>query len=189
MSQHLVKKASLAALLTASLFSTQVLAAPDAIVETNIGKFTIALDAEKAPITVQNFIDYAKAGTYNGTIFHRVIPGFMAQGGGFTPDMTKVPTKAPIKNEASNGLKNVTASVAMARTSAPNSATNQFFINFKDNSFLDYTPSNPGYAVFGHVTEGFSVVQEMATKPTTMKGMYRDVPVETIVINKVTIQE
>ncbi|MGB2079169.1 MAG: peptidylprolyl isomerase [Vibrio sp.] len=178
-----------ATLVACSLFSVNVLAAPSAIVETNLGEFTIELNQEKAPISVQNFISYAKAGSYNGTIFHRVIPGFMAQGGGFTQEMQRIDVKAPIKNEADNGLKNDQATVAMARTSAPDSATSQFFINFKDNDFLNHSASNAGYAVFGKVTQGFDVVEKMATIPTTMRGMMRDVPSEVIQIKNVTIKE
>lgn len=183
------KKIYLACLTGLSLFTTSVMAAPTAEVETNLGSFTIELNQEKAPITVENFISYANEGAYKNTVFHRVIPGFMAQGGGYTQEMQKIDVKAPIKNEASNGLKNVKASVAMARTSAPDSATSQFFINFRDNDFLNYSASNPGYAVFGKVTDGFDVVEKMATVPTTMQGMMRDVPSEAITIKNVTIKE
>ena len=136
-----------------------------ATIETSMGTITVELDDAKAPITVKNFIDYAQAGHYDGTIFHRVIDGFMIQGGGFTKDMNQKETRAPIKNEAANGLKNVRGTLAMARTMIVDSATSQFFINLVDNEFLDYRGPDPrmfGYAVFGKVTDGMEVVDRIA---------------------------
>lgn len=159
---------------------------------TSQGAFVIQLDHLKAPVSAANFVDYVKSGFYNGTIFHRVIPGFMAQGGGFDSSFAQKDTKAPIKNEADNGLKNKRGTLAMARTNDPNSATAQFFINYKDNSFLDHTsptPSGWGYAVFGEVIEGMDVVDEMAKQPTGNRGMHQDVPKTDIVIEKAEIIE
>jgi len=159
--------------------------------ETTQGNFVLQLDKAKAPVTVENFLSYVKEGFYDGTIFHRVIPGFMAQGGGFTTDYKQKPTKAPIKIEADNGLPNKRGSVAMARTSDPNSATAQFFINFIDNSFLNYKSSTPqgwGYAVFGEVVEGLDVVDGFGKTPTGPAGPFpTDVPKTPIVINKATV--
>ncbi len=152
---------------------------------TGIGDVVIQLDADKAPETSKNFVAYTKDGFYDGTVFHRVIPGFMAQGGGFSTDFTQKTTKDPIKNEADNGLKNTLGTVAMARTNDPHSATSQFFINLKDNSFLDYKSSTPqgwGYTVFGKVIEGMDVVEKMATIPTGSKNGHQDVPQTDIVI-------
>jgi peptidyl-prolyl cis-trans isomerase A (cyclophilin A) len=164
-------------------------AAPVAVFDTTLGEFAIDLNTEKAPGTVANFLKYVEDGSYAGTIFHRVIPGFMAQGGGFDADMQRRPSYAPIVNEANNGLSNKTATIAMARTSNPDSATRQFFINYQDNRFLDYTPSNAGYAVFGKVIRGFDVIKEMAIKPTKRLGHYSDVPVTPIVIKKVYLED
>ena len=172
------------------LVSVSVWAGPKVNVETTLGDFTIELNQEQAPISVANFLKYVEDGSYKGTIFHRVIPGFMAQGGGFDQDMNKQAAYAPIKNEGSNGLKNDTATIAMARTNAPDSATRQFFINFSDNDFLNAkggNPGNPGYAVFGTVTEGFDIVQKMATIPTKRIGRMSDIPADPIIINKVTL--
>lgn len=160
--------------------------------QTNKGVITLELDGDKAPDTVANFVAYANAEHYDGTVFHRVIPGFMIQGGGFDADMNQKPTNAPVKNEAENGLKNVTGSIAMARTNDPHSASSQFFINLKDNVFLDHTAPNPrgwGYAVFGKVTDGMAVVQSIETVPTGNRSGHQDVPVEAVVIEKVTIGE
>ncbi|PMH41149.1 peptidyl-prolyl cis-trans isomerase [Vibrio sp. 10N.286.49.B3] len=168
-------------------FSVTTWAAPSVNVETTLGSFTIELNQEQAPITVANFLKYVEDGTYVGSQFHRVIPNFMAQGGGFDADLNRLKTYAPIKNEAYNGLKNNQATVAMARTNNPDSATNQFFINFNNNNFLDADQRPPGYAVFGKVTQGFEVVQSMATKPTGRKNGMADVPVEPIIITKVTL--
>jgi len=160
--------------------------------DTNHGTITLELDADKAPNTVANFLTYAKEGFFDGTIFHRVISNFMIQGGGFTEDMTQKPTHDPIQNEANNGLPNVNGSIAMARTGDPHSATAQFFINVKDNDFLNFsgeTPQGWGYAVFGKVTEGMDVVEKIKAVPTTTKGPYQDVPQEPVIIEKVTIVE
>ena len=161
-----------------------------AIIETSKGTITLSLNDEKAPETVQNFIQYAKDGHYDGTVFHRVIDGFMIQGGGFTKDMQQKPTREPIRNEAMNGLKNRRGTIAMARTMVVDSATSQFFINLVDNGFLDFqmpTAQGFGYAVFGEVTDGLEVVDAIAKVPTGCVGPYQDVPVEPVVIEKVTI--
>jgi peptidyl-prolyl cis-trans isomerase B (cyclophilin B) len=159
--------------------------------ETTLGAFVVQLNAAKAPVTVENFLTYVKEGHYDGTIFHRVIPGFMAQGGGYTADFKQKPTHRPIKNEADNGLLNKRGTIAMARTPDPNSASSQFFINYVDNAFLDYkspTPQGWGYAVFGEVVEGMNVVDEMAKIPTGPGGpMPSDVPEKPIVVNKATV--
>ena len=157
---------------------------------TSKGLITLELDAEKAPVTVANFIEYVNSGHFDGTIFHRVIPGFVIQGGGLESGMKEKPTQAPIENEADNGLKNVTGSICMARTNDPHSATSQFFINLKDNQFLDHTEKSPqgwGYAVFGQVTDGMDVVEAIAAVQTGNAGFHQDVPVEDIVVEKVTI--
>ncbi|MEW8624846.1 MAG: peptidylprolyl isomerase [Candidatus Thiodiazotropha sp.] len=158
--------------------------------KTSMGDITLSLDQEKAPKTVENFLQYVRDGFYDGTIYHRVIKDFMIQGGGFTADMKKKKTREPVENEAKNGLKNKKGSIAMARTSAPHSATAQFFINHKDNSFLDY-PSRDGwgYAVFGKVTEGMDVVNAIAEQPTGVNSGMRDVPRSTVTIEKVSIVE
>lgn len=162
---------------------------PTFLIKTSSGDIKIELDAEKAPKSVANFIDYANSGHYNGTIFHRVIDNFMIQGGGFTTDLSQKPTKAPIAIESDNGLKNKRGTLAMARTSDPNSATSQFFINVKDNEFLDFRGKNSrdyGYTVFGRVVDGMDVVDTIKKVKTTSKGMYQDVPVETVEIISVT---
>ena len=157
------------------------------VMNTSKGDITLELDAEKAPQSVENFLAYADAGFYDGTIFHRVISGFMIQGGGLDPDMTKKATRDPVQNEAKNGLKNLRGTVAMARTQAPHSATAQFFINHKDNANLDYPSFDGwGYAVFGRVTDGMDVVDAIAAAPTTTRAGRRDVPQETILIESVT---
>jgi cyclophilin family peptidyl-prolyl cis-trans isomerase len=160
-------------------------------IETNKGAIDLELDAEKAPISVANFVAYAKAGFYEGTIFHRCIPGFMIQGGGMTEDMSpKKGGKPPIQNESKNGLKNALGTIAMARTNDPQSATSQFFINVKDNTSLDYPSFDGwGYAVFGAVTKGMDVVEAIVKAPTTSKGYNKDVPAETVTITKVTVAE
>ena len=156
---------------------------PKIRLQTSLGDIVVELDSKAAPLTVKNFLRYVEEGGFDGTIFHRVIPDFMIQGGGFTPDMQQKQTHAPIINEASNGLKNNRGTVAMARTNNPNSATCQFFINLKNNDFLNYTgPNNPGYAVFGKVVEGMEIVDKTAQVQTTTKGMMADVPVTPIVI-------
>ena len=155
---------------------------------TNHGKITIELDADKAPKTVENFLSYVKSGHYDGTIFHRVINGFMIQGGGFEPGMKQKACGEPIDNEAANGLTNDEYTVAMARTSDPHSATAQFFINVKDNDFLNYDgPDNWGYCVFGKVTEGTDVVDAIRKVRTGTKGFHGDVPVEDVIIEKAEI--
>ncbi|MBP1150197.1 MULTISPECIES: peptidylprolyl isomerase [Methylocaldum] len=165
--------------------------APQVRLETNLGDVVLTLDSAKAPATVENFLTYVKEGHYDGTIFHRVIPNFMAQGGGYTEDFKQKPTRPAIKNEADNGLKNKRGTIAMARTPDPHSATSQFFINFVDNAFLDYksaTPQGWGYSVFGEVTEGMDVVDKMAKIPTGSGGpMASDVPQTPIIIEKATI--
>jgi len=151
---------------------------PVVVFETSLGAIEIELDPEKAPITAQNFLAYVDSGFYDGTIFHRVIPNFMIQGGGFDAKMSQKPTRAAIKNEADNGLKNGRGTVAMARTAVVDSATAQFFINVKDNDFLNHGGRDFGYAVFGHVTQGMDVVDKIAA----VKTGAQDVPVETVLI-------
>lgn len=159
------------------------------LMKTTLGDITIELDETNAPITTTNFLRYVDDNFYNGTIFHRVIKGFMIQGGGFTADMNQKPTESPIKNEASNGLKNQKYSIAMARTSDINSATSQFFINTVDNDFLNFRAPNPaayGYAVFGHVIEGFETVDKIEQVLTGTRGYFQDVPKTAVVITSVT---
>lgn len=154
---------------------------------TSMGAMTLELDQEKAPISTANFVKYVEKGYYNGTIFHRVIGNFMIQGGGFTKDMQQKNTDAPIKNESTNGLKNDIYTVAMARTGVRDSATSQFFINVKNNDFLNYSGENPqgwGYAVFGKVTEGMDIVDKIKAVATRNMGPHGDVPVEPIIIEK-----
>ena len=156
-------------------------------IKTNLGSFTLGLDEEKAPISSKNFKDYVEKDFYNGTIFHRVIDGFMIQGGGFDLDMSQKETDSPIKNEASNGLKNEKYTVAMARTSIPDSATSQFFINTSNNSFLDYPGQDgAGYCVFGKVTEGFDIVDKINSVQTGSNNGHQDVPVEPVIIEEVS---
>jgi peptidyl-prolyl cis-trans isomerase B (cyclophilin B) len=157
---------------------------------TNFGTITLELDADKAPVTVQNFLDYVNAGHYDNTVFHRVINGFMIQGGGFEPGMKQKPTGEQIKNEADNGLKNKKGTIAMARTQAPHSATAQFFINVADNDFLDFRSQDIqgwGYCVFGHVTEGMDVVDAIRAVRTGSSGFHQDVPVEDVVIQRAEV--
>ena len=155
-------------------------------ITTNKGTIVAELDAEKAPKSVENFLNYVKAGHYDNTIFHRVIDGFMIQGGGFEPGMKQKAADQTVENEAKNGLKNEPYTLAMARTSAPHSASAQFFINIKNNSFLDYPGQDGwGYAVFGKVTEGTEVVYEIRKVKTTRSGMFADVPVEDVIIEKI----
>jgi peptidyl-prolyl cis-trans isomerase A (cyclophilin A) len=172
------------ALLTTLFFACTALAAnPQVELKTNQGTIVIELAADKAPKTVENFLQYTKDGFYNGTIFHRVIDGFMIQGGGFEAGMKEKPTRAPIPNEAKNGLRNVTGTLAMARTRDPHSASAQFFINLKDNGFLDYPGQDGwGYAVFGKVVQGMDVVQKIAKVGTGNAGMHQNVPLSPIVI-------
>lgn len=175
-------------LLLASLVSLPAWAGPKVVLETTQGEITLELDADKAPKTAENFLTYVREGHYDGTIFHRVIPDFMIQGGGFSADFHQKPTRAPITNEANNGLKNVRGSVAMARTGNPHSATAQFFINTVDNAYLDHqapTPQGWGYAVFGKVIAGMEVVDRIQRLPTGPGGPFRsDVPRETVIIQK-----
>lgn len=161
---------------------------PRVTIKTSMGDIVLELDRKRAPVTVENFLRYANEGFYNGTLFHRVIPGFMIQGGGMEPGMKQKPTRSPIRNEAANGLKNKTGTIAMARTPAVDSATSQFFINCKDNAFLDHQNTSPqgyGYAVFGQVVEGMDVVRKIEKAPTGTKGPHRDVPAEDILIRSV----
>jgi cyclophilin family peptidyl-prolyl cis-trans isomerase len=162
-------------------------AGPVVVIDTNLGRIRVGLHQDKAPITVKNFIQYVRAGHYDGTIFHRVIPGFMAQGGGLEPDMReRVETlRPPIKNEAKNGLRNLRGTLAMARTSDPNSATAQFFINVKDNPALDFGIRGAGYAVFGEVLEGMEVVDRMVGVQTTSKGQHQNVPMTPVLIKSI----
>lgn len=160
--------------------------------QTNHGDITIELDFKNTPITANNFLEYAKNGDFDGTIFHRVIDGFMIQGGGFTPAMEQKPTKKTIQNEANKGGKNKRGSLAMARTSDPHSATAQFFINVVDNAFLDFTSETPngwGYCVFGNVTSGMDVVDKIKGVATTSRMGHQDVPVDNVVIEKVIVSE
>ena len=161
-----------------------------ATIDTNMGTITLELNEEKAPETVRNFVKYAEDVHYDGTIFHRVIDGFMIQGGGFTKAMNQKPTREPIRNEAMNGLKNERGTIAMARTMVVDSATSQFFINLVDNAFLDFsspTPQGFGYAVFGKVIDGMNVVDSIAKVKTGFSGPHQNVPEEPIVIKKITI--
>jgi peptidyl-prolyl cis-trans isomerase B (cyclophilin B) len=164
---------------------------PVVTMSTNMGDIRIELNSDKAPITTKNFLAYVNDGHFDGLIFHRVIPGFMIQGGGFDSKMSQRPTKSPIKNEAHNGLKNVKGSIAMARTDVVDSATAQFFINVKDNDFLDHKNTSAdgyGYAVFGQVIEGMDIVHTIEKVKTGNRGMHQDVPVEAVVINSVKVE-
>ena len=162
-----------------------------ALLRTTYGDITLALDADKAPETVANFVNYVKDGFYNGTIFHRVISNFMIQGGGFTDRMEQKPTGSPIRNEAANGLSNANGTIAMARTSDPHSATAQFFINVADNHFLDKAQSQDGwgYAVFGQVVDGMDVVNKIKAVATGTSGFHRDVPKEPVIIESAEMLE
>jgi peptidyl-prolyl cis-trans isomerase A (cyclophilin A) len=167
---------------------TPAVAGPKVDLKTNMGEIVLELYPEKAPKTVANFLKYVKEGHYNGTVFHRVIDGFMIQGGGMDKNLQEKPTHAPVENEAKNGLKNATYTLAMARTGAPHSATAQFFINVNDNEALDY-PSRDGwgYCVFGKVVSGTEVVDKIKAVPTGNKGMYQNVPVTAVVIESATL--
>ncbi|OIQ25747.1 peptidylprolyl isomerase [uncultured Vibrio sp.] len=169
------------------IFSCSVFASPKVLVETNLGPFTIELNQEQAPISVENFLKYVEDGSYVGSIFHRVIPNFMAQGGGFDQQMNRLNTLPAIRNEASNGLENKVATIAMARTPNPDSATRQFFINLKDNPHLNMSTRDAGYAVFGEVTQGFEVIQSMAGVSTISKGGMQNVPSDPIIITNITL--
>jgi peptidyl-prolyl cis-trans isomerase B (cyclophilin B) len=160
---------------------------PQVALQTSKGKIVLELYPDKAPVTVKNFLEYVDSDFYDGTIFHRVIKDFMIQGGGFTSDMKRKKTQDPIVNEADNGLKNAKGTIAMARTMDPHSATAQFFINLKDNAFLDFkskTPRGWGYTVFGKVIQGMDVVEAIGTSPTTSKGRHRNVPADTVLIEE-----
>jgi peptidyl-prolyl cis-trans isomerase A (cyclophilin A) len=161
---------------------------PVVVFKTSLGEIDIQLDPTHAPISTANFLAYVDKKFYDGLIFHRVIPGFMVQGGGFTPDMNEKPTSAPIKNEASNGLLNSRGTISMARTSDPDSATSQFFLNLVDNAALDPNAGSAGYAVFGKITKGLDVIDKMAKAETTTKGPYENVPVTPITIISATRQ-
>ncbi|WP_301101343.1 peptidylprolyl isomerase [Propionivibrio sp.] len=176
-------------LLAAGLFvSAAAIAAPTVEMQTSMGTIVIELNSEKAPITVKNFLQYAKDGFYNGTIFHRVIDGFMIQGGGFLKDMSEKPTASQILNESKNGLKNERGTIAMARRAEPHSATSQFFINHQDNSNqLDYPLNGGGYAVFGKVVQGMDVVDKIAKVPTGNRAMHQNVPIEPVIIQSIKI--
>lgn len=158
---------------------------PHVVIDTSFGEIELALEAEKAPITVKNFLEYVDAESYNSTIFHRVIPGFMIQGGGFDKHMQQKTTKAPIKNEADNGLRNDRGTVAMARTQDPNSATMQFFINHADNDFLNNSRRDAGYAVFAKVVRGMDVADQIAQVKTANKGGHQNVPTDPIIIKTI----
>ncbi|MCU0974607.1 MAG: peptidylprolyl isomerase [Burkholderiales bacterium] len=179
-------------LLCCSLFTGLAAAAnPQVEFKTNVGSFVVELYADKAPATADNFLRYVNDGFYQGTIFHRVIPDFVVQGGGFTKDYQQKPTRQPVKNEAANGLKNVTATLAMARTADPHSATAQFFINLKDNNALDYrapTSREYGYTVFGRVVKGMDVVQKIAAIPTGAGGPFpAEVPQQTVIVEETKV--
>jgi len=161
---------------------------PRIVIETNEGDITLQLFADKAPITVANFLDYVDSGFYKGTIFHRIIPNFMIQGGGFTPDMKEKETREPIANESKNRLHNTRGTIAMARTSDPDSATSQFFINQRTNLRLDWAPGNEGYTVFGEVIQGMDIVDFIATTPTKTAGGMGNVPQQAIIITDILRQ-
>jgi len=166
------------------------MSSPKVLLQTDYGDITIELNQEKAPISVKNFIDYVKSGFYDDTLFHRVIDGFMIQGGGFDEKMVQKESKAPIQNEANNGLKNDVGTIAMARTSDPHSASSQFFINVVSNNFLNFkseTEEGWGYAVFGKVTDGMDTVEKITSLPTGSHGFHRDVPVDPVGIKKATL--
>jgi cyclophilin family peptidyl-prolyl cis-trans isomerase len=176
--------------LAGSAFAAEGAKNPTLVLETSLGNVKVELFQKEAPISVKNFLDYAKSGFYDGTIFHRVIPGFMIQGGGFTKDLTMKPTKEQIKNEAANGLKNERGTLAMARTNVVDSASSQFFINVANNDFLNHREGGPavyGYAVFGKVLSGMEVVDKIASTQTGMQKGFGDVPVTPVVIKSVKI--
>ncbi|MFT7287195.1 MAG: cyclophilin family peptidyl-prolyl cis-trans isomerase [Halieaceae bacterium] len=158
---------------------------PEVVINTDYGPITVRLFRDKAPLTVANFLSYVEEDFYAGTIFHRVVPNFMVQGGGFTPDMQEKPTREPVPNESKNRLHNIRGTLAMARTSDPDSATAQFFINQRTNLSLDWQPGAAGYTVFGEVVDGMSVVDYIASSPLTQVGRYDNVPEETVIIRSV----
>jgi cyclophilin family peptidyl-prolyl cis-trans isomerase len=167
---------------------TEAMAVEQVVIETSAGKISLELDDQRAPLTVANFLAYVDSGHYRGTIFHRVIKDFMIQGGNFTAEMEPKKTREPIKNEAGNGLRNLRGTISMARTGVVDSATSQFFINLKDNPFLDHKDNSPqgyGYAVFGKVTEGMDVVDQIGSSSTRTYGRFRDVPAEAVVIQDI----
>lgn len=177
----------IALLFALTLIPAALAANPKVEMKTTLGTIVIELYPENAPKTVENFLQYVNDGFYNGTIFHRVIPGFMAQGGGFTPNLQQKPTRAAIRNEAGNGLRNATGTVAMARTADPHSATAQFFINVSENDFLDFKSADDkgyGYTVFGRISSGMDVVQKMIAAPTATTGPHQNVPRQPIVIER-----
>ncbi|MCI1191084.1 peptidylprolyl isomerase [Calidifontimicrobium sp. SYSU G02091] len=182
------------AVITTAVLAAALTAAPawaqKVRLATTMGDIVVELDAAKAPKTVDNFVQYVKAGHYDGTVFHRVIPNFMIQGGGFTPDMTQKATRAPIPLESRNGLSNVRGTIAMARTAVPDSATAQFFINVVDNAFLDQPNARDGagYAVFGKVVAGMDVVDKIRAVPTGNRGPHQNVPLQPVVITKATME-
>ncbi|MCX4194933.1 peptidylprolyl isomerase [Stutzerimonas frequens] len=178
----MLKRIALAA--CSVLLAGNLLAAenPRVLLTTSLGEIELELEAEKAPVSVENFLGYVDSGFYDGTVFHRVIPGFMIQGGGFGEGLNQKPTKAPIKNEADNGLHNVRGTVAMARTQNVNSATSQFFINHRDNDFLDHGSRDFGYAVFAKVVRGMEVVDQIAQVPTGNRAMMQNVPLTPVKI-------
>jgi len=183
------KAASVATPATAQPSSAKVV---KVVMVTSMGVIKLELDPEKAPVSVKNFVSYVESGSYNKTIFHRVIDGFMIQGGGFDEKMNEKKTRSPIKNEAANGLKNERGTVAMARTNEPDSATAQFFVNLVDNRFLDHIPNDPsrfGYAVFGKVVQGLEVVDAIAKVKTGQFSMYSDVPVKPVVIESMKVEK
>lgn len=183
-----IRSLSIVTALASMTIANLTYAEPTVQIQTNKGIITLELDNKAAPKTVANFVRYAQDGFYEGTIFHRVIPGFMIQGGGMNSALAEKPTRQPIENEAKNGLKNVRGTIAMARRGAPNSATSQFFINHQNNSALNYpSPDGFGYAVFGKVTSGMDVVDKIAQTPTKQVGIHENVPIEPVVIEKITI--
>jgi len=174
--------------LAGALLSVAVVAAPSVEMQTSMGRIVIELDSEKAPKTVRNFIQYVNEGFYNGTVFHRVIPGFMIQGGGFTVELEQKPAPRRVENEAKNGLRNDRGTIAMARTSDPHSASAQFFINHRDNASLNHpSPDGWGYTVFGRVTQGIEVVDKIAGVATGNRAMHQNVPLEPVTIQSVRI--
>ncbi|EKS1089943.1 peptidylprolyl isomerase B [Shigella flexneri] len=191
----LAAMAAVFALSALSALSPAAMAAkgdPHVLLTTSAGNIELELDKQKAPVSVQNFVDYVNSGFYNNTTFHRVIPGFMIQGGGFEPGMKQKATKEPIKNEANNGLKNTRGTLAMARTQAPHSATAQFFINVVDNDFLNFSGESLqgwGYCVFAEVVDGMDVVDKIKGVATGRNGMHQDVPKEDVIIESVTVSE
>ena len=187
----MIRKLMVSAATLALAFGTAIAQAQNVRLSTSQGDVVLQLDAAKAPKTVDNFLQYVKSGHYNGTVFHRVIDGFMVQGGGMTADMKEKPTRAPIPLESRNGLSNARGTVAMARTSVPDSATAQFFINVKDNVFLDAANSRDGngYAVFAKVVEGMDVVDKIRKVQTGSRGPHQDVPVEPVTIKQATIEK